>query len=222
MSPLIYIRTIASLIPLQTSCCPAPNPVLYYKVMTPQWLEDHASLSHLIAATPENLHFKVNQAGARLIKVPMLQKGELPTDDIIVTITVHLEDPPTSDSDFLPAICDGTICNGIWISDSGNYPNNACDYLTIESGLTLTHIANTGGCGAPITYQHFSNTAKLTFYPINKWGSFSIPPSGGYTTAGTFTRQLDLTKGLYLEAYCDSANEQFKLQFMEVKVTKNC
>ena len=59
MSPLIYIRTIASLIPLQTSCCPAPNPVLYYKVMTPQWLEDHASLSQLIAATAASLQFKM-------------------------------------------------------------------------------------------------------------------------------------------------------------------
>ena len=76
-------------------------------------------------------------------------------------------------------------------------------------------------CGAPITYQHFPNTAKLTFYPANKWGSFSIPPSGGYTTAGAFTRQLDLTKGLYLEVYGGDVNEEYKLMFMEVKVMKN-
>ena len=189
--------------------------------MTPQWLEDHASLSHLTAATPALLHFKVNRNRQRLIKVPLFQRGELPTDDIIVTITVHLQDPPTSDSDFLPAICDGTVCNGIWISDSGNYPNGACNYLTLESGLTLTRIANTGGCNGPITFQHFPNTVTLTFYPLNKWGSFSIPPSGGYTTAGTFTRQLDLTKGLYLEVYSNDVNEQYKLMFMEVKVTKN-
>ena len=194
---------------------------MYYKVMTPQWLEDHASLSQLIAATPEMLHFKVNQAHRRLIKVPLFQSGELPTDDITVTITIHLEDPPTSDSDPIPAICDGTVCNGFYISDSGNYPNHACNYLTLESGLTFKHIANPGGCNGPVTYQHFPNTAKLTFYPANKWGSFSIPPSGGYTTAGAFTRQLDLTKGLYLEVYGDNLNEQYKLMFMEVKVMKN-
>ena len=189
--------------------------------MTPQCLEDHAGLSQLIAATPENLHFKVNQAGARLIKVPLFQKGELPTDDIIVTITVHLEDPPTSDSDFLPAICDGIVCNGVFISDTGNYPNGACNYVTIESGVTFTTILSTGRCGAPITYQQFPNTATLTFYPMNKWGSFSIPSSGGYTTAIRFTRQLDLTKGLYLEVYGGDANEEYKLMFMEVKVTRN-
>ena len=217
----MLLNTTASLIPPQVTCCPAPNPVLYYKVMTPQWLEDHASLSHLIAATPEMLHFKINKARSRLLKVPLFQRGELPTDDVIVTITVHLEDPPTSDSDFLTAICDGTVCNGVDTSDSGNYPNNACNYWTIESGVTFTAIGSTGSCGARITYQHFPNTATLTFYPVNRWGSFSIPSSGGYTTAAAFTRQLDLTKGLYLEVYGHDVNEEYKLMLMEVKVTKN-
>ena len=188
--------------------------------MTPQWLEDHASLSQLNAATAASLHFKVNQANHRLIRVPLFQRGELSTDDITVTITIHLEDPPTSDSDPVPAICDGTVCNGFFLSDSGNYPNHACQYLTLGSGLTFTLIASTG-CNGPITYQHFPNTATLTFYPANKWASFSIPPSGGYTTAGTFTRQLDLTKGLYLEVYGHGVNEEYKLTFMEVKVMKN-
>ena len=83
------LHATASLIPPQVGSCSAPNPVLYYKVMTPQWLEDHASLSQLIATTPENLHFKVNQAHRRLIKVPLFQSGELPTDDITVTITIQ-------------------------------------------------------------------------------------------------------------------------------------
>ena len=190
--------------------------------MTPQWLQNHASLNQLIAATPERLHFKINQVHSRMIKVPLFKRGELPTDDITVTIIVHLEDPPTADSDFFASICDGAICNGVYILDSGNYPNRACNYVTGESGLTITTLGSTGGCGAPITYQHFPNTITLTFYPVNKWASFSIPPSGGYTTAGTFTSQLDLTKGLYLEAYGNNVNEEYKLQFMEVKVTKNC
>ena len=87
--------------------------------------------------------------------------------------------------------------------------------------MTYSFIENRHVCGAPITYQHFPNTVTLTFYPVNKWVSFSIPPSGGYTTAYTFTRQLDLTKGLYLEAYGDDLTEEYKLKFMEVKVTKN-
>ena len=148
--------------------------------MTPQWLEDHGSLGHLIATTPENLHFKVNQAHVRLLKVPLFQRGELPTDDVIVTITVHLEDPPTSDSDFLTAICDGTVCNGVYILDSGNYPNAACNYVTIESGVTFTTIKNSGRCGASITYQHFPNTATLTIYP-----STSGPPSASHLVEGT-------------------------------------
>ena len=166
------------------------------------------------------LHFKINQANHRLIKVPLFQGGELPTDDI--TVTVHLQDPPTSDSDFLLAICDDAICYGVITLDSGNYPNVACNYVTINRGLTFSIIENRGGSGVPITYTAFPNTATLTFYPANKWSSFSIPPSGGYTTTFMFTKQLDLTKGLYLEAYGgDDPNEEYKLMFMEVKVTKN-
>ena len=208
--------------PAQVGCCPAPNPVLYYKVMTPQWLEDHASLSQLNAATAASLNFKMTKTNARVIKVPLFQRGELPTNDISVSITLHLEDPPTADSDFLLAICDGTQCNGIWIQDKGNYPAGACGYTSVKSGITYTNAhATPGNCGASITFEHYPNTAKLTFYPANKWGSFSIPPSGGYTTAKTFTDQMDVTNGLYVEAYGNNVNEQYKLMFMEVKVTKN-
>ena len=120
--PCILLNSAASLVlPLQ-GCSSATGSVLYYKVMTSKWLSEHASLSHLVAATSTSLHYKVTQNHARLIKVPLFHKGELPTDDNSVTITVHLEDPPTSDLDFLAGICDGTVCNASFISDKGNYP----------------------------------------------------------------------------------------------------
>ena len=61
--------------PPQVGCCPAPNPVLYYKVMTPQWLEDHASLSQLNAATAASLQFKMTKANARVMKAPIPKRG---------------------------------------------------------------------------------------------------------------------------------------------------
>ena len=92
-------------------------------------------------------------------------------------------------------------------------------YLCDHEQWSDLHLQSEGVCSAPITYAFFPNTATITFYP-NKWASFSIPPDGGYTTAATFTRQLDLTKGLYLEVYyCDIINEKYKI--MEIKVFKN-
>ena len=190
-------------------------------MMTPQWLQRLASLSQVNAATSESMHFKMNQRDAWIIRVNLFPRGELPSDDIAVTITLHLGDPPTSDSDFLIGICDDTVCNGFWITDSGNYPNAACQYATMNSGTTYTNNHNSPTCGAPITYEHYPNTVMLTFYPLNTWASFSIPPSGGYTTAGTFIKRHELTKGLYLEAYGNNVNEQYKLMFMEVKVIQN-
>ena len=82
-------------LPPQVCCCFTASPVLYYTVMTPQWLQDHANLSQLNAATPESLHFKVNQFGARLIQVPLFQSGELPPSDTLkmsgITATATVE-----------------------------------------------------------------------------------------------------------------------------------
>ena len=80
----------SSLVPPQVACYTATNPVLYYKLMTPQWLQDHATLSHLNASSPVSLHFTLGQDSARLIKVPLFLSGALPTDDIIVTIILRI------------------------------------------------------------------------------------------------------------------------------------
>ena len=127
------------------------------------------------------------------------------------------------------------------ISDSWNYPNNACTYVTMNSGATCTYRVKESVV-LPLPMHSFQTlpqshstpttsglpsashlvAATITFYPNNKWASFSIPPDGGYTTAATFSRQLDLTKGLYLEVYCgDIIKKEYKIQLMEDKVFKN-
>ena len=151
--------------------------------------------------------------------MPLFQREELLSNDIIVTITIHLEDPPTIDSDFFTAVCDDTVCNGMSISDSGNYTNNACTYVTMNSGATCTYRVKESVV-LPLP-MHSSQTLPQSRSIPSTSGPPSAPPNGGYTTAATFSRQLDLTKGLYLEVYGHDANEEYKLQFMEVKVMKN-
>ena len=124
----------------------------------------------------------MTQNHVRLIKVPLFQRAELPTDDV-VTITVHLEDPPTSDSDLIPCCHMQWNCLQYFVHiRQRNYPNTACNYVSMNIEVTYISTNSAVRCGLPITYQHFPSTAKLTFYPVNKWGSFSILPSGGYTT----------------------------------------
>ena len=190
--------------------------------MTSKWIQDHAAISGLVSATSAVMHFKAGAANARLLRIPIFQKGQVPDVDIVVYIKVYLRNPPTSDSDPLIGICDGTVCNAIYVSDRGNYPKDACGHGSFNSGPIRTNSQFTGNCGGiPITYATFPNAVTLTFYPSEQLGTFHITPDGGYTTVGSFTKKLDLTQGLFLEMYGGNANEQYLLQYMQVEIKAN-
>ena len=190
--------------------------------MTSKWIQDHAAISGLVSATNAVMRFKLGATNGRLLRIPIFQRGQVPEEDIVVYIKVYLRDPPTSDSDPLIGICDGTVCNAIFVSDRGNYPNNACNYGSFNSGPILTSSYFHNNCGGiPITYTTFPNAATLTFYPSEQLGTFHIIPDGGYTTVGSFTKKLDLTQGLFLEVYGGDVNEQYLLQYMQVEIKAN-
>ena len=190
--------------------------------MTSKWIQDHATISGLVSATNAVMHFKVGVTNGRLLRIPIFQRGQVPEEDIAVYIKVYLRDPPTSDSDPLIGICDRTVCNAIFVSDRGNYPNDACIYGSFNSGPIRTNSQFPGNCGGiPITYTTFPNEVTLTFYPSEQLGTFHIIPDGGYTTVGSFTKKLDLTQGLFLEMYGNDVNEQYLLQYMQVEIKAN-
>ena len=190
--------------------------------MTSKWIQDHAAISGLVSATNAVMRFKVGATYARLLRIPIFQRGQVPEEDIVVYIEAYLRDPPTNDSDPLIGICDGTICNAIYWSDRDNYPKNACNYASFNSGLIYTNHQFLGDCGGiPITFATYPNAVTLTFYPSEQLGTFHIIPDGGYTTVGSFTKKLDLTQGLFLEMYGDHANEQYLLQYMQVEIKAN-
>ena len=190
--------------------------------MTPKWIQDHADISGLVSATNAVMHLKPPVSNARLLRIPIFQRGQVPEEDIVVYIKVYLRNPPTSDSDAGIGICDGTVCNAIYVSDRGDYPNNACRFHTYRSGLKRTNSTESATCGGiPITYTTYPNAVTLTFYPSEQLGTFHIIPDGGYTTVGSFTQKLDLTQGLFLEMYSGGAHEQYLLQYMQVEIKAN-
>ena len=190
--------------------------------MTSKWIQNHAAISGLVSASSAVMHFKVGVDRSRLLRIPMFQKGQVPEKDIVVYIKVYLRDPPTSDSDPFIGICDGTVCNAIYVTDKSNYPNNACNYGSINSGPTYTNSQFASNCGGvPITYTTYPNAVTLTFYPSDQLGTFHIIPDGGYTTVGSFTKSLNLTQGLFLEVYGDNADEEYLLQYMQVEIKAN-
>ena len=102
--------------------------------MTSKWIQDHAAISGLVSANSTVMHFKVGVTYARLLRIPIFQRGQVPEEDIVVYIKVYLRDPPTGEADIFISICDGTVCNAITVLDRGNYPHIACNYGSFNSG----------------------------------------------------------------------------------------
>ena len=190
--------------------------------MTSKWIQDHAAISGLVSATNAVMRFKPPVEHARLLRIPIFQRGQVPEEDIVVYIKLYLRDPLTSDADPVFGISDGKTFHSIAVSDRGNYPKNACWFDTSGSGPIRINPKFTGTCGGiPITYTTFPNEVTLTFYPSEQLGTFHIIPHGGYTAVGSFTQKLDLTQGLFFEMYGHEIPEQYRLQYIQIEVKSN-
>ena len=188
--------------------------------MDPDWLLDHASVTGLINTSSTLLHFRNPQASKRLIRIPLFQKDELCTDDIAVKIKLYFQDPPTRDSDPIIMLCDKTTCNGNLIADINNV-GVACYFVSLTPGNTFTGTLG-GTCGG-LTQKSSISPKKVivTLRPKQQWGSFHLTKGGGFTAAATFTTKLDVKQGLFVELYGPDVEEEYKLEYMEVEVTRN-
>ena len=190
--------------------------------MNPDWLLDHASITGLISTSSTLLHFRNPQINKRLIRIPLFQKDELCTDDIAVKIKLYFQDPPTSDSDPIIMLCDKTTCNGLLIADINNV-GTACSFESLTPGNTATDRLLFRNCGDLTLESDVSpKEVIVTLKPTQQWGSFHLTQGGGFTAAATFTTKLDVKQGLFVELYGDDeVNEEYKLEYMEVEVTRN-
>ena len=192
--------------------------------MDPDWLLDHGSVIGLVSSSNDLLHFRNPVLYTRLIRVPLFQKDELCTEDITVKIKLFFQDPPTTDSDPAIMLCDKDSCNGNWIADRYNQISGlTCQFGGFTPGYVGTVFEASSTCGGlAITSPYISPKAvTVTYKPARQWGSFHLPTNGGFTAASTFTSKLDVTQGLFVELYGNNANEEYKLEYMEVEVTRD-
>ena len=188
--------------------------------MNPDWLLDHASVTGLINTSSTLLHFRNPQDNKRLIRIPLFRKDELCTDDIAVKIKLYFQHPPTRDSDPIIMLCDKTTCNGNLIADVSNV-GLPCYFVSLTPGNTFTGTLG-GTCGGLTLVSYLSpKEVIVTLRPKQQWGSFHITKGGGFTAAANFTTKLDVKQDLFVELYGHDEEEEYKLEYMEVEVTRN-
>ena len=199
------------------------SPVVIKRLLTPRKLQSVASLQHLTSASDTELHFTASANDVRFLRFTLDSLGTIPPgalNNLTINIQVHFHQSPRADTDPQVALCDSTTCNGIVITDSGNYPNLPCCYKTFAPGPT-TDRSCPSNCGKIVaTNAVHPKTVSLTFVPSERWGSFGIPEGNGFTTSHIFGTQLDPTQGLSVEMYGHDSGEQYKLGYIIVEVIR--
>ena len=174
--------------------------------------------------TDGEIHFTSSQLYSRLLRFVIGPPGQVPPSssiNLMLSVQLHFLRSPTVDSDPIVAICDDAICNAVTILDASNYPNIPCLFSTFTSGPSAANITRSTDCGGEIvdgTDFTQPRMVSLLFSLNQRWASFTIPDGNGFTASGIFDRQLEFTRGLFMEIYGDHAGEEYRLSHILVEV----
>ena len=175
--------------------------------MTPHNLRYYASkMDPKVSINSKLMHVPAGTANARFLTVPLAGPSEL-TIDTVIRVTVGLK-PKRVDSDPAIGISDGTTVNEFFVVDTRNYASLSPCYV-INGAHENTRI--------PTSTPPYSEVT-LTFQPYRRYGICRTVQNGGYTNAGTFNAQLDITKGLSLVARRDDGGEVYDFYYFHVEI----
>ena len=115
------------------------------------------------------------------------------------------------DSDPHIGLSDGTTVNEFILVDANNYGDfSPCSPFPLNATHEKTQV--------PTSTPPYSEVT-LTFQPYRSYGTCRTAQNGGYTNAGTFDAQLDITKGLSLVASRDDeAGEVYDFYYFQVEI----
>ena len=177
--------------------------------LTPDNIEYWATFLDSSASIQDRvIHFGSGAANEKLLEVPLGQID--PHATIVITVGLDNSHPntPSTDTDPVIGISDGTNSNVMYIVDMDNYGSFPPCYPT--SG-THDNTRVSSGTTVPATL-------KLTFTPFYKYGSCETAQEGGYINTGRFNTQLDITKPLYLHVDRHSASEEYYFHYFLVEI----
>ncbi|KAL9954540.1 hypothetical protein ACROYT_G042090 [Oculina patagonica] len=205
--------------------------VIYHQIMTPSWLEAHASyISIYRLNTTEQLTFTAgpSQHNISLLKVPVIPAGALRNSSALtvkIVVCNDIEIGKNEESDPRYGMSDGISFVGFETVDKETYANNFAPCFGVEgsSGTILTGQRWIGySAPRPIDTFYpgqFVITLKLDAH--ENWGFCYTAHDGGFVNTAGFNNRLVLSNGLTLEVYKDEKVERVGIKFIEVTVVED-
>lgn len=199
--------------------CRSPSPILYQRLMTASWLNDHA-----LFGTARSYAFWNDDDGQRvdftagsernekLFEVPLVQLND--SYSYIVKMRIWADVEPT-DNDLIIGISDGLNVTGIVRLDPSN--NAFARLLSGRDGQTLVDRLDGAGIGqTSSTVAHHSFDVRFRLSEITETtatGASNVPP-----LVGIHPRTIDRTGDISLVVFADQEPETYSFRAISVTV----
>ena len=200
----------------------------YHEVMTPKWLSEHATIHGSYTYKPNYLEILAGSANQHVLQVQLVPPGVLTNDDsqsLTVSMAIAMDTTwaDARDHDPLFGISDGEKFIGFIVVDKGNYatqrPCYSAEGDNVKNVLTNPAYDNSGP--KPNSPQGYSSEVKIQIKPGEKWGSCHTEHAEGFVFIENYQRELDLTKGLFLDIYRHGGGEIYRIEYITVDVQMN-
>ncbi|XP_068704958.1 uncharacterized protein [Montipora foliosa] len=200
-----------------------PGNVIYHEIMTPSWLEAHASyMSNARTLTSKQLTFNpIPEKQAALLKVPLISSGVIKvstplTAEIVVANNISIGKSEYSNIRYV--VSDGEKFVGIQTFGKNLYDSYPpCSGVEGVSGATATDLQWTGRSSKP-SDSFYPGRFVFTLKLNERWGSCYTAHDGGFTKTVGYSKRLTLSKGLTLEVY-KGVNDGDKVGIKSIMVT---
>lgn len=196
--------------------------------MTPKYIREHASRinnevdprsSRQITFAPASPHFD------NLLRIPLIPEGIFESSAPITIQMTAVNDvsfATNKDSDIKYGLSDGDNYVGFMLPDTTNYRDHSPCYgvegtpgVRLGSQRTIEKSAPT----VDSSERFFPGRFEFTF-KLNEMRGFCYTAHvGGFVKETTYSRQLDVSKGLSLEVYSDDDHgERYGIRLITVSV----
>ena len=150
--------------------------------------------------------------------MPLISANVLDHDaDIIVMITLGLQNAIriSTDSDPKIFISDGQSGIGFDLRDG----SPRCQGMEALMGEVMSR--STFFTSNPAQSKILAEEYIITISPTQQWGSCHFTSDSGLASPVSFTENLHLNQGLWLEMYREDGNEQFSINYITVEIHEN-
>lgn len=202
--------------------------VIYHQTMTPKYIREHASRINNETDPTSSRQITFAPASPRfdnLLRIPLIPAGVFGSSAPITIQMTAVNDvsfATNKDSDLEYGLSDGDSFVGFMLPDTTNYNDHSPCYgvegrpgVRLGSQRTIEKSAPT----LDWSQRFFPGRFEFTFKLNERRGFCYTAHVGGFVKETTYSRQLDISKGLSLEVYSDDdRGERYGIRLITVSV----